>query len=238
MSVLEKIRKIRAVAERSTHEHEVYAAMLLAQRLMAEHGLQEADLAHDGSEADSPHGPVEHATLFASARYTAWKDSLAVVIASNMRCTTYIHRGVDGVQVRLLGRRQDVQIVCEIYRAAYDAALRLADTYIKAHQSNARARGKRRPVTHWRLTRVSFYQGFVSGLQDQFASQRDAHPEWALVLAQDEMVRAEAQATLSGKPMQSRARWGYNRESYGAGYAAGYSLDARPTTKIPEGLGG
>ena len=234
MSVLEKIRKLRAVADRSSNKHEVYAAMLAAQRLMAEHDLQEADLAHDGSEAESPHGPVEHASVDASGRYTAWKGWLGMAIADNFRCACYTHRDYDlgrsRTQIMLLGRRDDVAVAREVYLASQDAALRLADAHLAVRRSNAQG-WKRYSIAHWRHVRTSFYSGFVDGLRDQFTAQRATHQEWGLVLVKDAMVVSEAERVITGKPFVSRARNGRDQGAYGAGYAAGRHMETAAGSK-------
>ncbi len=173
MSVLEKIRKLRAVADRSSNEHEVYAAMLAAQRLMAQHDLHEADLSHAPGDASAPHGPINHVTVESSRRYVYWRSRLCTVVADNFRCVCYMHRQNHATRTLLLGRKRDVEIAQEVYTASRNAAARLAD----AHIASRREAGYRGP---WPQVRSAFYLGFIQGLHDQFHAQRNAHREWAL----------------------------------------------------------
>lgn len=234
--VLDKVRKLRRVAEGSTNENEAHNALLLAQKLMAEHRLAEADVA--GPEPDS--NPVEHVTVLAAAKHVAWKVWLSSVIAKNFRCTVYLSRSrrLNESRIHFLGRREDLAIAIEVYAGALEAATKLAGIHVRQRQDAAAWFGVPHPAKHWLDVRAAFYTGFVNGLGQRFEEQRAANQQWGLVLVQDAVVVAEAKRTIKGKGRGFGGNSGHDRDAYQAGVNAGRAHGASGTGGGPKQLRG
>lgn len=221
-TVLDRVRKLRAVAERTTNQHEAENALLLAQRLMIEHDLEEASVEGACSAEDEV---VDADADEQSHRPTGWRNEMASIVAGNFRCAHYLEERWEadrqGRVLRFVGRTQDVRLAVEVYRQALVAATRLADLHVATRR---RARVKRSTLLLWRK---SFLLGFAAGLGQRFAQQRDAHPEWGLVLVRDPEVDKTLGFLLGGEgvPWSSRASRTVEQGAWGAGFQAGAAFD-------------
>lgn len=229
-SVLERVRKLRAVAERTTNQNEAETALLLAQRLMVEHDLDERSI----ETAD--HGDVGVSDLDGDAcahRAAAWRNALACVVAENFRCVYYIGWGKGQASslriIRFVGRTADVRLAVEVYRQALLAATRLAGLHVAARK---RPRVKRSTLLLWRK---SFLFGFSAGLGQRFAQQREEHPEWGVVLVRDPEVDKALDVLLEGGTRWfSRASAAIEQGAWGAGFRAGAAFDPQTGRRLGE----
>lgn len=109
-SVVQKVRKILARAERGSTEHERDTAMRLAQEFMFRHNLDMADIeiASDdpGREFTREREDLEH-----------WSGTLLYRIAKVFFCTVYYYPSSDGnTRIHtIVGRRDNVQVVRELH---------------------------------------------------------------------------------------------------------------------------
>ena len=221
--LLRKVRLLRVMAERSTNEHEAHTAALLAQKLMAEHGLSE--IAGIEIEEEGANPVVNVPVTSPRRRMPVWQSRLLNVVAGEFRCKAYFHTDptdpASGRSLRLVGRSRDCGIVVEVWAQAVSAASRLSARYTR----NA-------PLSYYRTLspRTSWCEGFVTGLGDRLAEQRRGHQEWGLVLVPDEQVRAEV-AELHLKAAHSR-RVFVDTAARLAGWQAGHAHDARRPDRV------
>lgn len=109
-SIVQKVRKILARAERGSTEHERDTAMNLAQEFMFKHNLSMADIeiASDdpGREFTRESDDLEH-----------WSGTLLYRIARVFFCTVYYNPTLGGKTARhvIVGRRDNVQVVRELH---------------------------------------------------------------------------------------------------------------------------
>lgn len=224
-ALLQRVRKLRAVAEGTTNRHEAENALLLAQRLLVEHDLAETDA------ASATDGAIEARDVEQTGRPVAWRVELAGAVAPNFRCLHYLRRTRDAGQlqtttIRFVGRQADVALAAEVYRQAGESACRLAAAHV----------AERRRVLPCRLSPgqvrtlgTSFLLGFASGLARRFAEQRARHQEWALVLARAPEVDAAMAELLGPNAGTWRARGGPREgRAWGAGFSAGREHDPQP----------
>ena len=227
-AVLDRVRKLRAVALRTTNRHEAENALLLAQRLLAEH-----DLADEAGATDEP-GDVDAVDVDETGRAVSWRVALAGVIADNLRCLHYLSRESRGDRprtvIRFVGRRSDVALAAEVYGQALEAACRLA-----ALHAEARRRASRRPLTPTdiRTLGTSFLLGFAAGLAQRFAEQRERHQDWALVLVPGPEVAARLEALLGPGAGTWRSRTGgMEPGAWRAGFDAGNEYEERGRARL------
>jgi|GEM_PF-2492048 len=231
-TVLDKVRKLRRVAERTTNRHEAENALLLAQRLMAEHDLAEAEA---GGVQEG--GDVHAVDADLTGRAVAWRVALAHAVAPNFRCLFYLDRVADRADgrratvIRFVGRQRDVAVAVEVYQQAAHAAGRLAAAHV---QERRREDGWGLSPAGARILGTSFLKGFASGLTQRFEAQRHEHREWALVLVREPAVD-EKFADLLG-PTSSTWRSSsrlVEPGAWGAGFEAGKGFDGQTTASPP-----
>jgi hypothetical protein len=217
--LLRRVRMLREVAERSCNAHEAQAAALLAQKLVAEHGLSET-----GVEVEDDNPVIESLVVPDRKRMPRWQDELLAVLAAEFRCVavSYRRRGC-GRRLTLIGRSRDCAIVVELWLQAVSAASRLSARY---------AREARAFAEKGVSARTSWCHGFVAGLAARLAEQRGAHQEWGLVLVPDDAVREEIEKRGLTPERVRRSR--FDVLAWRAGRTAGHAHDASRHERIDE----
>lgn len=113
------IRKIQGLLNKTTEngatEAEAQSAMLMAQKLMAKHGLDMADI-------DTEHEKVEKeiAEEYGNddGRLSWWHSSLARVIADNFRCYFFLRSGYKRTRVVFMGLKEDAEVARSVFKFA------------------------------------------------------------------------------------------------------------------------
>lgn len=151
--IIEKIRKIMALAENNPNENEAMAAALKAQKLMAEYHVDEKELGQKVTEdnIDTLFCPVD-------GKSQKWKLRLAIVLAKNFRCNLY----VIGSDVCFYGYEEDRQICAEVYKTLYKIGSKLSD---KKKREQRQIYGTAKGV------RNTFCLGFVDGIKKALEKQ-------------------------------------------------------------------
>lgn len=181
--LIERIKKLLALAE-SSNPNEAENAMLQAQRLMAEHGIRQNEVA--GSVEKRAENITETRTDI-GCKKCGWKVSLADVIASNFRCealTVAPNRAFRHERrIVFIGEEADVEIATAIFSFAVKTAQMRCDEHILHCRKRATAWGGR-PLTRneCALKREAFLYAFPKGLDARFDEQKKHHKEWGLVL--------------------------------------------------------
>lgn len=215
--VIGKIRRLLALAERTTFQGEAEAALLQAQALLVQHDLSARDLEEVETEQR-----VTDTAIDASGRMASWRGWLAQVIGDNFRVQAYQTRMRHGLtRLRFLGLAGDVEVAVAVYQAAAAAAERLAEAYVSRERATAwgpLGRGEASQI------RSSFIGGFIYGLRDKFREQVDKQ-KWGLVLVQSEAVQEAVKALHLGTGRTSQANYHGDLEARAAGYTCGRSFE-------------
>jgi hypothetical protein len=173
--IVDKVRKLLATAKGTTSEEEAQTSMLLAQKLLAKHGISMSDV--DIEEQDSKN-VVEENVTDPSGRTPWWKKQLAVVIADNFKCKTFIACGYKTTKIMFLGLEVDVAVAKDVFQYAETVIDKLAKSYVgKIYRQGKPTKG----------IRNEFIWGFITGLQDKFKEQVEKN-NWGLVLVTDALV--------------------------------------------------
>lgn len=144
--MLEKVKKLLALAGNNPSEEEAKAAMAKAQKIIAEYNLNEADLDGNGEK-------IEYAVVVCDDFYRdLFRHPLAAAVASAFRCKPVIV----GSDNAFVGRKQDAQAACEVFKFAAAACLKNAR---KAERKARAEYGTARGVF------PSYTQGFVAGIK-------------------------------------------------------------------------
>lgn len=182
--IVDKIRKILALAAGAGTQEEAFAAMLHAQRLMAAHGIDPAQVS-PADAAQAQQDPTWTDIVEIHLR-KAWTDAILTAVMRNFRVYALYDGKDDRVQTRerkagsrhfhrlqpsehyvgikFFGEPQDVEVASMIYTQALQAALRLANTYA-ANPANVPP-GKKRGFVYF-----SYLDGFAAGLVEAFGAQ-------------------------------------------------------------------
>jgi hypothetical protein len=126
---MDKVERLLRLAD-SDNAHEAAAALGQANRLMAEHGIEQSMLGADKAEAAEA-VINDYTPLDTSRRYVAWKGQLAMTLGKHNACRVW----KSGGDLHLVGRPSDVSGV----RYLYAYASREIDRLARAH---AQGRGR------------------------------------------------------------------------------------------------
>ena len=164
--IIERIKKVLALAQNNPCEEEAKSAALQAQKLLAKYHLSMAEVeATDTTKED----PIEELSVTVGAG-KKWKYTLADVVAKNFRCKHFYYgRGT----IVFYGHKVDTEIAAETFKYLFNLGHRLADSLrVKTYHETGSATG----------VYNSFVAGFCRGIQEALGSQCVA---LALVVPQD-----------------------------------------------------
>lgn len=174
--IVDKIKKLFALADNNPNQHEAIAAALKAQRLMAEHDVEDWEL--HGSD-EQPIAAVE-----AEPTRRRWRWQLADVVGSNFRCKSYQRkRRSKDCSAKDIGRVPNYKFkekekVMVFYGYQCDAqAAALTFSYLfKTGDRLARRCADRMRNEHGRADGAynAFVAGFVEGVRVELEKQSQA----------------------------------------------------------------
>lgn len=153
--MLDKIRKMLALAQDNPSMEEGLAAALHAQKLMAKYNIhqEEVELEEVKDQISSIFTHQNHKLAL-----MGWRKHLGAIVAKNFRCKCYIA----GQDVVFRGYTQDANIALDVYMALYTIGNKLA----KAEETKARkTTGSAKGVYN------SFALGYLRGIEEGFGEQ-------------------------------------------------------------------
>ena len=206
--IIEKVKKLLAIAN-DKNDAESDAAMLMAQKLIAEYHLSEA--AYTDKAADK----VEETRVDIGYRCNGWKRRLSSVIASNFRCGTYYYgarAGRRGQVIVFIGEGPDARLALQIFNfAAETGKIRWNEYHLRGMSSTERE---------------TFLHAFVDGIKSRYEEQKQNNQQWGLVLAKPAGVtKAMSAIKLVCRPEHPRTS-GYYSDARSSGYAAGRAFNS------------
>ena len=201
--LLERIQKLFKLAEGNENDHEAQSALLVAQRLMVENGIEQSEIERL-SNIQTPK-EVVHENVTNGERLLWWKRSLARIVANNFCCKSYILRSdIDNGGLIFLGLKEDVELAETVYAFAKEAIVygtgRYVAAYKKIHLNRAYTGHKNDYMTGW-----------LSGLSAQYEEQVEKN-NWGLVLVTDSMV-LRAYEDLNLRKVQASSRYTANNQN-------------------------
>lgn len=155
--IIEKIKGLLALGDKSRNceEHEAEAALLKAHELMAKYNIT-----IEVTEEEK----MSYVHEVCSSKWNmGFRKPLAVVIARNFRCETYL-RG-NGGSVVFFGHEMDARIAREAFEFAYAFAMKEGNRcYNKNYQMGRNTQG----------VFNSYVRGFIKGLEQKLGEQSTA----------------------------------------------------------------
>lgn len=181
--VIAKVRRLYALAESSSSEHEAGAAIAAAERLIQSYRLSAADL-ESGTQATAvlEEEPLDHL----SSRPATWLRALTAGLAAHYGCATFreplygstfeAHPKLVGWRSRVAGRPDDVRL----FRLQYD---RIKAQIERLAVANCKGRG--------RSYADSYRKGLVTTVRQRL---QDARTEARATATTQAIVRVDARA--------------------------------------------
>jgi hypothetical protein len=211
-SVISKIRKALAISQDGANDQECETALLMAQRLMAKHGIDmsEVENVEDGKE-------VVHENITDRGRTPYWKKALAKVIADNFRCYTYNRTGGGKSRIVFLGTKSDVELAKELFEFAVNV---LQQSVKKFLAEQKKERGDDYSGTG---LRNDYILGFVDGLREKFLEQVKELSLTPALVKDKEVVSAHESMNFR-RTSGSRIQRQFDRGAYQSGHSEGRSL--------------
>ena len=208
-NIISKVEKLLALAGNNPSEAEAQAAMLKAQKLMAEHNLDMAQFQDKSQEHKE--AIVEYLQGYHN---TNWAISLAMVVSSNFRCNLL---RASGYGLVFVGLKEDV----EICKTVFSFAAKTLDKNMAKLRRQYRKNGL--PTDG---ISGDYAYGFIAGLKDRYKEQVEKN-NWGLILVKDALVVKKTEEIANKK---AKARFGKslnrsgNMELYAKGYRDGNTL--------------
>ena len=160
--LIERVKKLFALASDNPSAAEAAQAALMAQRLMVEYDISSSEVEDTAAKIEREITEVESDILYGSRK---WRRYLAAIVARAFRCETYnnhMRMGRVTDSVRFYGYEGDASCAALTFNYLY----RTGDKLAKASERAARKRwGTARGVYN------SFVIGFVRGVQAELEAQ-------------------------------------------------------------------
>lgn len=191
--MLEKVRKLLALAGNNPSEEEAQAADLKAQELIARYNL---DMSQDVGET------VVYKLLAAThSNNEGYRKQLACIIAENFRCKPIMMGNI----VNFFGRELDVEACVQtynyLYRVSHNIGLKL--------ERQARKEGR-----STKGVANSYWTGFMVGIKDALGEQSKA---LAIVVPEDVKEKFSERFTNLRKSSGGMRQTGYDGEAFHKG---------------------
>lgn len=208
MSVIEKVRRLRALAT-SDNVHEAAAAAAAAERLIQEYNLSETDLRPATDEL-----PCDEWLASGARRIPTWIRGLRAGLTRAYQC-----RGInDGRRYRVFGRREDIDTFT--FQMAF---------YTTEITRLAARSGKGKGRTWSNSFRIGAAEAICNAIKTANSQVRAAATSTALAVV-DKRMQASQQALAKAYPHTKKTTVGsqnLDRGGYEAGQRAGAGISQR-----------
>jgi len=210
--LLAKIHNLFKLAEGNTNENEAQNAMLKAQQIMAQNGIEQSEV----HQILKPKEVIsENASEF--GRLSWWEKNLGSIIARNFRCEIYINKAKSGGSIVFLGLKDDVQLAKMVYNFSVIAIQNDTVKFVKQY--------KKYHVVYNVGIKNDYIMGWLKGLDSKYQEQVSKNG-WGLVLVKDPLVQQELNKIKLRKGQSSSVSHGNDRNVYDKGFEKGKSFNS------------
>jgi len=215
--IIEKVKKLFALANNNPSEEEAILAALKAQELMAKHNITNSDIEDELTKGDEKIFTAQYET----GAGLKWKFPLATVIAKNFRCKTFSY---GARTIAFYGHETDAKIAKEVFEFLFTTGHKLANKEVY-----------RKTKEYGTATGVynSFCQGFIAGIQQELEKQCVA-----LMIITPQKVEDEYKEFIKGAKTRNQGRLTnantFDYEAYTNGETEGKNIMRKKT--LSDGL--
>lgn len=182
--IVKRIQKLLALAADNANANESQNALLMAQKMMIEEGLTEADVSTEsgGHEAAKKEAYTKPFTDYKKMDF--WEGQLAMIIAENFRCFCWFNSDfkIEGKRLMFVGLKDDVDLAFEVFKFAS----RSIEYHVKEFVNELKGYGEKVTAGH----KNEYILGYLNGLRDKFKEQVESN-SWTVALVKDEIVLKE-----------------------------------------------
>jgi len=125
--IIDKIKKLLALANNNTNEYEAIASALKAQKLMAEYAIEDFEIQEEVKEE-----PIEEIVSDVGTG-NKWKYNLGSIVAKNFRCKCF-YRGRWGIV--FFGFHSDALIARQVFEYLFTTGNKLAAKHVRTNSYN------------------------------------------------------------------------------------------------------
>lgn len=226
--ILERAKKLLALAGNNPSQEEAEAAMMQAQKLLLKHGLKISDAEDHGEPVKAQH----HNANSGTKTVPWWHQRIAGVVAKNFRCDHYKStsrgwsRRYTTSRMVFVGLPGDVDLAVEIFKLAVETAKREATKFLVRQKKKEAEDGY---AWQWNRSRSiairnDYLQGWVDGLRLAFVKNVE---ENALVVVKPPEVREAMNAMNLRFTRGSQLTSAYSGAARSAGKADGARFNNR-----------
>lgn len=222
-SIVDRIRKLRVLANDPNSLEEATTAAKLVEQLIQKYQVDEAELIFQEGETETPKLDDEPVETFGK-RQNVWKNVLSLQLAKLYNCTTVFQRKSGSLGLYIIGRPSDIEIVKYNYAYLSLQITRLAEKLQPDNLFRGAAKG-------WRN---SFYLGAVDSILATMEQEKQVSREQATSNALVVIDRHYNETmALQKKLFPSASEHGFNSRvdgnAYNVGYEAGKGLQSKPS---------
>lgn len=199
--MIEKIKKMLALAENNPSEEESLAAALQAHKLMVKYNIHEDDVSLEEVKDDI-------VSIFSEQKHNSnlhnWRKQLGLVVANAFRCKCYIN----GKDIVFRGYKEDAQLALEVYLMLYNVGDALGSkAYGKQLEETGSGKGAYNSVA----------LGFLHGVKAAFEEQCTA----LMVVTPKEVEEDWSSFSANFKQSRSASVYSVNGDLYKQGFEEG-----------------
>jgi len=211
--LLVKIHNLFKLAEGNTNPNEAQNAMLKAQQLMTQNGIEQSEV----NQIIKPKEVLsENITEF--GRLSWWEKQLSLIIAHNFRCEIYIKKAKSGGSIVFIGLKDDVQLAKMVYNFSVIAIQNDTVNFVKQY--------KKYHVVYNVGVKNDYMMGWLRGLDTKYKEQVSQNG-WGLMLVKDPLVQQELSKIHLRKSQSSSVSHGNDRNVYDKGFEKGKNFNSQ-----------
>ncbi|MBG9732236.1 hypothetical protein ABD87_22695 [Lysinibacillus sphaericus] len=172
-NIIRKVDGLLAKARDNANDRECQSAFLQAQKLMMKYKINEGELQDNQSEPNDYTNVKKVFVTPLKSRISGWEIILLNVFSENFPVKSYLDYVGTKRGLRVVGLKEDVDLVHDLYILAIDTVLYFSKQYVgDAYQKTNHSRSH--TLTNgWR---DSYINDFISGLKEQFEEQIKENP--------------------------------------------------------------
>lgn len=212
--ILERVKKMLALAGNNPSQEEAESALLMAQKMLAKYNMTMEDV---GSIDDEDFREVVNESVTDYSKTPWWHKSLSNTIAKNFKCKAITYKSSGYSSIRFVGFKDDVDVAREVFNYALEIANKKALQYTR----KIRERGESTSGV-----RNDFLIGFIEGLETKFREQVSSDECLALAIVTPKEVTDYVDTKLNlRKARVNTINAGGNRDARNEGFKAGKSFN-------------
>ncbi|MCW6660532.1 DUF2786 domain-containing protein [Aerococcaceae bacterium NML191292] len=162
--IIEKLRRLLALANDAPDDEEGQNAFLMAQRLMIKHKVERSMISEENPEEIN----IQQRPVTAHKRLYWWERRLGEIISENFRCIMFYNSKKNGRQFQrrivFYGAEEDLKLAEEMFVLCYEYTRHRVKKFMKEKPQWL-------SISVRNSMRSDYLQGFLAGLRQRFEEQ-------------------------------------------------------------------